>query len=177
MADVTVTASVDGTQATVDFLNGVVVRINLYAGNTVEAACRRIVARAQAVVPVRTGALKASIGYAMRGPTLGVVGLGPPGDKYWYLVEFGTKFAGAHPFMRPAAEPEHAQFTVEMSNAINRAVAEDATQAAAPAEGEGGLRERHRRTLWSCDLTMALTTITIRVAANTAGASRPPSPT
>jgi HK97 gp10 family phage protein len=131
MAGVSITATVEGTDLVLRMFNGITVRITAYAGTAVEQACRRIVARARSLAPVRTGRLRDSIGYAMRGPTLGVVGLGPPGDKYWYLLEFGTRFAPAHPFMRPAAEPEAAAFTVQMSNAINRAVAYEAAYAEA----------------------------------------------
>jgi HK97 gp10 family phage protein len=98
---------------------------NVTAGGhrQVEAACQRIVARAQQLVPVRTGELKNSIGYAMRGPTLGVVGVGPPGDAYWFFIEYGTISYPAHPFFRPAAEPEAARFHVEMVREVEQACA------------------------------------------------------
>ena len=126
MANVGLTFSVDGTEAVIRGLKGVTVRLNLYAGNSVQQACRRIVARAQRLVPVLTGELKNSIGYAMRGPTLGVVGFAAPGSKYWYFVELGTVSAPARPFMRPAAEPERATFKVDMNNVVKRAVAYEA---------------------------------------------------
>jgi len=124
-----VDTSIEGVAETIAYFNGVNVKLTVYAGNTVEACCRRIVARAKTLVRVKTGQLRDSITYAMRGETLGVVGLEPPGSTYWYLIEFGTVYAPAHPFMRPAAEPEASQFSIQMSDAVTRAVAYEAAYA------------------------------------------------
>lgn len=62
--------------------------------------------RARALVPVRTGALKAAITSAATA-TNGRVGLsGGEAAFYWRFVEFGTRYMPARPFMRPAADAE-----------------------------------------------------------------------
>jgi hypothetical protein len=36
-----------------------------------------------------------------------VIGFKKPGKRYAHLVEFGTRFAAAKPFLRPALDAEH----------------------------------------------------------------------
>jgi HK97 gp10 family phage protein len=58
-------------------------------------------ARAQAVVPVRTGTLRRSITTVIeRGGLRAVIG---PSVDYGQWVEFGTRHMAARPYMRPAA--------------------------------------------------------------------------
>jgi HK97 gp10 family phage protein len=69
-----------------------------------------IAQRARALVPVRTGALKAAIGSTparktASGPS-GRVGTTTPDAWYWRFVEFGTVRTPARPFFRPAADAE-----------------------------------------------------------------------
>jgi HK97 gp10 family phage protein len=63
---------------------------------------RRVVARATQLVPVRTGALRSSIGHSVRmtadGPILVISATAP----YAGFVELGTARRPAHPFIRPA---------------------------------------------------------------------------
>lgn len=80
------------------------------ARRLVEAAAERqlrragaaVVAHARRLAPVRTGALRDSIGYevrrAPRGPVLVVFAAVP----YAIYVEFGTSRMGARPYLRPA---------------------------------------------------------------------------
>jgi HK97 gp10 family phage protein len=87
------------------------------SSENVKRACQRIAAAAKGFAPVRTGELRKSIGYNMRAnATRGYVGvrLASPAVRYWYLVEFGTVKSSAHPFFRPAAEGERANYTREM---------------------------------------------------------------
>jgi HK97 gp10 family phage protein len=63
---------------------------------------RRVVARAAQLVPVRTGALRSSIGHEVRmtadGPVLIISATAP----YAGFVELGTSRMPARPFIRPA---------------------------------------------------------------------------
>jgi|SRR5215471_15897548 len=93
----------------------------LTSRRAVEGACRRIKYRAQSLVRVQTGKLRDSIDYEMRGPTLGVVGLKPPGDSYWYFVEFGTVDTPAKPFFRPAVEAETRPYVAEVEMIVTQA--------------------------------------------------------
>jgi HK97 gp10 family phage protein len=136
MGGMNITASVAGLDQVGTELQQIGDGITAGAGSAVEGACRRITARAQAYVPVLTGALRGSIDYAMRGPTLGVVGVGPPGDAYWFYLEYGTRYVAAIPFFRAAAEPEAAAFDVEMVRIVERACA--GAQSDQGTEGEGG---------------------------------------
>jgi HK97 gp10 family phage protein len=85
------------------------------------ACANRILERAQAVVPVRTGALRASIQVAAPSATP----TGPAGMRsitvsagmfYAPFIEFGTRYMAARPYLRPAAEAERDRYT----NAVAR---------------------------------------------------------
>jgi len=58
-------------------------------------------ARAQAVVPVRTGLLRRSIHSVFENG--GLRGICGPSASYGVFIEFGTRFQAARPYMRPAA--------------------------------------------------------------------------
>jgi HK97 gp10 family phage protein len=85
------------------------------------ACAGRIQERAQAVVPVRTGALRASIKVETpiatdtkpAGMRIVIVSANMP---YAAFVEFGTRFMAARPYLRPAAESERDHY----KNAIIR---------------------------------------------------------
>lgn len=80
------------------------------------ACAERIKQRAQAIVPVRTGALRASIEVATPSATpLGPAGMRivtvSAGMPYAPYVEFGTRYMAARPYLRPAAEAERDRYT------------------------------------------------------------------
>jgi len=120
MFDITVTGGPEGA-ANLRRSATLIVRLS---GNKVEASAQRIVFRARAIAPSKTGALRRSIDYSMsRGGTKAYVGIaagegGDGGDpvQYWRFVEFGTRYAPAQPFFRPAAESEAGTFGNSMSS-------------------------------------------------------------
>ena len=85
------------------------------------ACAARILQRAQALVPVRTGALRASIQIETPAATpLGETGMRTinvsAGMPYAPFVEFGTRHMAARPYLRPAAEGERDRY----KNAVAR---------------------------------------------------------
>jgi HK97 gp10 family phage protein len=81
-----------------------------------QACANRIYERARVLVPVRTGALRASIVI----DTPRATGSKPEGERtitvsagmfYAPFVEFGTRFMSARPYLRPAAEGERDRYT------------------------------------------------------------------
>jgi HK97 gp10 family phage protein len=140
MAGIRITVAVAGVAQVGREIKQITDGVTDGGGKAVEGACQRITARAKQYVPVRTGELRDSIDYAMRGPTLGVVGVGPPGDAYWFYIEYGTVKFPAWPFFRPAAEPEAARFNIEMVRVVERAVAGVESDQSDSA-GEGGAEE------------------------------------
>lgn len=80
------------------------------------ACASRIVQRAQALVPVRTGALRNSIQVENpRATPLGETGfreiIVSAGMFYAPFIEFGTRFMASRPYLRPAAEGERDRYT------------------------------------------------------------------
>ncbi len=69
---------------------------------SVEEACRMIQERAQALCPVDTGALRASITVEVEDLPKTVRGNVGPHEDYAAHVEFGTGKMKAQPYMRPA---------------------------------------------------------------------------
>ncbi|HML56575.1 MAG TPA: HK97 gp10 family phage protein [Solidesulfovibrio magneticus] len=63
-----------------------------------------VLPEAQALVPVRTGKLKASIAAGTERDGIVITGYVEAGVKYAPYVEFGTKDRAAKPFLRPAVE-------------------------------------------------------------------------
>jgi len=73
-------------------------------------------ARAQQVVPVRTGTLRRSIHSIFeQGGLRGICG---PSVAYGAPVEFGTRHMGARPYMRPAAEIVLPRFADELKRIL-----------------------------------------------------------
>lgn len=73
----------------------------------VEKTALDIVAQAQEAAPVRTGALRASIGMEMTGPAEATVSVGV---DYGLFVELGTVKMGAQPYLTPAVEANSQPF-------------------------------------------------------------------
>ena len=69
-------------------------------------------ARAQQVVPVRTGLLRRSITSQFSGD--GLRGVCGPSASYGAAVEFGSRGRAARPYMRPAAEIVLPKFADEL---------------------------------------------------------------
>lgn len=74
--------------------------------------------RTVAGAPVNTGLLRGSITSRSRGLS-GRVDI--TGDAYyWRFLEFGTRYAAARPFVRPAAEAESVAFEQRVRQAATR---------------------------------------------------------
>ncbi|HEX5164227.1 MAG TPA: HK97-gp10 family putative phage morphogenesis protein [Thermomicrobiales bacterium] len=72
-------------------------------------------AKAQALVPVKTGLLRRSITTQFPTDLSAVVG---PSANYGIYVEFGTRHMGARPYMRPAAEAVLPGFAAKVAAAL-----------------------------------------------------------
>ena len=83
-----------------DKLDQVIARLPGAADYATELAADAVVERARARVPVRTGALRASIRKAGGGRRWIVTAT----MAYAAFVEFGTRFMAARPYLRPAIE-------------------------------------------------------------------------
>lgn len=84
--------------------------VKVGASDAVAKTSFAIAARARALVPVRTGALKNAIAASSTGLS-GKVGLTDSKRFfYWRFVEYGTVHVGARPFFRPAGEAEEQGF-------------------------------------------------------------------
>lgn len=81
----------------------------------VEQTLEAVDAHAQAIVPVRTGALKASIEHHMEGETSGVVSAGA---SYAAYVEYGTVRAPAQPYMHPAFDAAQPAFEAGLAKLL-----------------------------------------------------------
>lgn len=75
----------------------------------VEKAVIDIAADATINAPYETGALQESVSWKVDGTFTGAEGLAYTNQEYAAYQEFGTRFHGPHPYMRPAAERERAQ--------------------------------------------------------------------
>ncbi len=116
-------------------------------GAATEKTAFAVLQRAKARVAVRTGALKAALGYSYskatgvakvgieKGASLIVAGTGGSAlkskgaakytpSKYGHLVEFGHSSAAAHPFMIPAAEAEQEPY-LERCRAAGKEIEKD----------------------------------------------------
>lgn len=84
----------------------------------VAKAAFEIQAQAQAKAPVKTGTLRRSIHTVIEdGGRRAKVG---PSVEYGTYVEFGTRRAGARPFMRPAAEAVLPKFAAAVRAVLAR---------------------------------------------------------
>jgi HK97 gp10 family phage protein len=76
------------------------------SGRALRAMAKPIVKRAKELVPVETGALRKSIttklGRVKGGERTIQIGFRTPTSRRAHLVEYGTAFAPAQPFVRPA---------------------------------------------------------------------------
>ena len=88
--------------------------VKVAAGDVIAKSSFAVAQRARALVPVRTGKLKAGIVAASTGLN-GRVGTNAPDLFYWRFVEFGTVRMGASPFFRPAAESEQGPYLQAMA--------------------------------------------------------------
>jgi HK97 gp10 family phage protein len=82
-------------------------------GEIVQETILAIETGAKIVVPVDTGALRASIESDMTGDTSGEVATA---IEYSVYVEYGTVHMAARPYMTPAAEAERRHFMRKMSD-------------------------------------------------------------
>ena len=85
-----------------------------------EKAARDVEARAKAVVPVDTGALKNSIQAAQEAPLTWAVNVG---QGYGIYVEFGTHRMAARPYLTPAVEAVRLGFELAMGQVLADAAA------------------------------------------------------
>ena len=85
----------------------------------VDEASERVAAGARAIVPVRTGRLKASLQSEPAGVLSAVTRTDVP---YAAAVELGTAKRPAKPYLRPAAFTEAARFPVEVAKALRLAI-------------------------------------------------------
>lgn len=82
----------------------------------VKRATFDVEAKAKERVPVRTGTLRRSIHSVFsNGGLTGIVG---PSVLYGKFVEFGTRRAGARPYLRPAAEAVLPRFAEAVKRAL-----------------------------------------------------------
>lgn len=98
-------SKLDGFEATKRAFAAVPELAKSYAEDVVAKSTFAVGQRAQALAPVRTGKLRASIAASSSGLN-GRVGLISKDAYYWRFVEFGTVRIPARPFFRPAAEAE-----------------------------------------------------------------------
>ena len=113
-----VTMSLTGMEALQRVLKTAPDAVNELASDAVTKTGFATAQRARALVPVRTGALKAAIASApatktKSGPS-GRVGLSTREAFYWRFVEFGTVHVPARPFFRPAAEAESTEYVARI---------------------------------------------------------------
>ena len=85
-------------------------------GKRLQEAAEPILERMQQLVPVRSGALRKSLGIALDNDGL-TVRIGPIGDPKWraHFVEFGTVHMSAEPFIRPAFDGEKDQVSKKVA--------------------------------------------------------------
>lgn len=100
-----------------------------------KAGARVIVKEAKRLAPRKTGRLRRSItavkGLSKTDERVVRIGLKPPGRRYGHLVEFGTRRAPAHPYLRPALDGK----------------AQEALKAMVEAMADGILKQEWKRTL------------------------------
>jgi HK97 gp10 family phage protein len=93
-----------------------------------------VVKAAKAKVPVLTGKLKASIksSVSVKEGARSYVDIGWGKKAYWGLfVEKGTCHRGAHPFLRPALDENHAAILQTFTEALNTQIQKQTAKARA----------------------------------------------
>lgn len=81
----------------------------------IETTGREIEREAKERAPVKTGALRRSIGFTMESDTAGIVRVGQP---YGVHIEYGTRYMGARPFLTPAVELQRQPFVKRIKDAV-----------------------------------------------------------
>lgn len=99
-------------------------------GNAIRAAGRVIAADAKTRVPRATGQLKRSIVVrAVRGGAgRAVVGFLKPRSRIAHLIEFGTRFMAARPFLRPALDTKAPDAVRKFGEIAGKGVAREAAK-------------------------------------------------
>lgn len=108
------------------------------------AGAREIARRARTLVPVRSGELKQSI-VVVRGKRAqrfaskrgestrsAIVGIKKPTSRRAHLTEFGTRFAPAQPFLRPAIDGAREEIISKAAQAMRKGVLREAKKVAKP---------------------------------------------
>ena len=114
--------------------------------NAVSAGARLIAKEAKARVPVRTGALRKSIGVQTSRRRFGLVKIGPrwPQGAHGHLVEFGTAHSAPQPWLRPAFDAMKGAALAKIGESLGNAV-ERAAMKLAGTFATSGLSKRRRR--------------------------------
>lgn len=77
--------------------------------------------RAKGIVPVRTGALQRSIHHEVKSAQQGDLVAGDGGSvDYAKIVEFGSRFRGPRPYLRPGSEITNKELPVKLSEEIRK---------------------------------------------------------
>lgn len=100
-----------------------------HVGTATQASAAAIVAGAKANVPVRSGRLKAAIAArvvrnSVAGVSVSIEISDPVAAKYAHLVEFGTRYVGARPFLHHAENAERGRHEQRLSAAVSAIEAE-----------------------------------------------------
>lgn len=93
-----------------------------------KAAAKPIIAEAKLLVPVRTGKLQRSITAVTSSQGRGnderlvLIGFKRPASRYAHLVEFGTVYQSARPFIRPALDSQANAALNEMVSVLSAGI-------------------------------------------------------
>lgn len=113
-----VTVQIEGMEQVRDALRRVPDQTRVLMSDVVAKTAFSARQRTIAGAPVSTGLLRNSITARSRGLS-GRVEIA--GDAhYWRFIEYGTRYAAARPFVRPAAEEESATFEQRIRQAAAR---------------------------------------------------------
>jgi len=102
--------------------------------DAVRAGAQVILKEAKARVRVRSGALKRSIALGAlaagqrRRPGQIFVGVKEPESERAHLLEFGTRYARAFPFLRPAVDTRRRAFIKKVADMLGKGVEREATK-------------------------------------------------
>lgn len=112
-----------GIEEVVAKLNQVVSRIEKEAvPKAIERIATHVVNEAKQFCPVDTGRLRSSLAYEMRHDSSVVYALVGTYVEYGPYVEFGTLYAAAQPFLRPALQRAMAQMMGETLDVIRHEI-------------------------------------------------------
>ena len=112
--------TIDATQA-IKGINAILTGIPKAMGRTLERAAQEVVAGAQDIVPVDTGALKASIKVSESSKNYIIISAGD-NDRVHYAayVEFGTSRQSAQPYIGPQADKMNSRLSQIFSEEPNK---------------------------------------------------------